>query len=202
MKLALLSALLVAGACSPFASNALALEPGDSAPNFTLTDLSGQKHSLSDYKGKFVVLEWNNPGCPFVHKHYDSGNMSKLQDAARAKGVVWLTINSSATGQQGDQSTAQIQQFLKSDHANPTAYLRDKDGAVGHLYDAKTTPDMYIINPSGKLVYQGAIDSKPTPDPEDIPKATNYVKVALDESIAGKSVTPATTKPYGCHVEY
>lgn len=196
--LALIFALVSAGSFTA----AQAIEPGDTAPNFTLTDLNGQQHSLADYKGKFIVLEWNNPGCPFVHKHYDSGNMPKLQQEAKAKGVVWLTINSAASGRQGDDNTAQIQNFLQGDHASPTAYLRDPQGAVGHLYGAKTTPDMYVINPDGKLVYEGAIDNRPTPDPADIPGATNYVREALDASMAGKPVAVATTRPYGCSVKY
>jgi len=192
-RLALIFALLSAGAAYA------APQPGDTAPNFSLADIQGQKHSLADYKGKYVVLEWNNPECPFVHKHYDSGNMQKLQQEARAKGVVWLTINSAAASPQGD---GQIEKFLSGEHANPTAYLRDTKGTVGQLYGAKTTPDMYIIGPDGKLVYDGAIDNRATPDPADIPGATNYVRAALDESMAGKPVTVATSKPYGCHVEY
>jgi hypothetical protein len=176
-------------------------QPGDPAPNFSLTDVNGQSHSLADYKGKYVVLEWNNPGCPFVHKHYDSGNMQGLQKTAEAKGVIWLTINSGASGRQG-AAQSDIKSFLASEHANPTAYLIDSDGKVGRLYAAKTTPDMYIINPDGKLVYDGAIDNKPTPDPEDIPGATNYVKVALDASMAGKPVPVTTSRPYGCSIKY
>ena len=177
-------------------------EPGDTAPNFTLTDIHGQKHSLADYKGKYVVLEWNNPGCPFVHKHYDSGNIPRLQQEERAKGVIWLTINSAAEGRQGADSAGQIEQFLASDHADPTAYLRDPQGTVGHLYGAKTTPHMFVISPDDKLVYEGAIDDKPTPDPADIPGATNYVRAALDQSMAGKPVAVATSRPYGCSVKY
>jgi hypothetical protein len=177
-------------------------QPGEPAPNFSLTDIHGQKHSLADYKGKYVVLEWNNPECPFVHKHYDSGNIPKLQQEERSKGVVWLTINSAAPGNAGDLSPGDIEKFLSSDHADPTAYLRDPDGAVGHLYGAKTTPDMYVIDPDGKLIYDGGIDNRPTPDPADIPGATNYVRAALDESMAGKPVTVATSRPYGCSVKY
>ena len=194
----LLVTLLSAAAPAVFAAPA----PGDPAPDFSLTDIQGQKHSLDDYKGKYVVLEWNNPGCPFVHKHYDSGNMQKLQQEERAKGVVWLTINSASTNRQGDLPPGQIEKFVQDQHANPTAYMRDPDGTVGHLYGAKTTPDMYVIAPDGKLIYEGAIDNKPTPDPADIPGATNYVRAALDESMAGKPVAVATTRPYGCHVQY
>ena len=197
-RLALTLALLTAGAFTA----AHAIQPGDAAPNFTLTDLSGKPHSLADYKGKFIVLEWNNPECPFVHKHYDSGNMSRLQQQAESKGVVWLTINSAAPGKDGDDDTAKIQSFLHGDHASPTAYLRDPQGKVGRLYSAKTTPDMYVINPDGKLVYEGAIDNRPTPDPADIPGATNYVRAALDASMSGKPVAVANTRPYGCSVKY
>jgi peroxiredoxin len=177
-------------------------EPGDTAPNFSLTDIQGHAHALADYKGKYVVLEWNNPECPFVHKHYDSGNMQKLQSEERAKGVVWLTINSAAASRQGDLPSDQLQKYVQDNHANPTAYLRDPTGSVGHLYGAKTTPHMFVINPDGKLIYQGGIDNKPTPDPEDIPGATNYVRAALEESMAGKPVTVATSRPYGCSVKY
>jgi hypothetical protein len=176
-------------------------QPGDPAPNFSLTDVNGQSHSLADYKGKYVVLEWNNPGCPFVHKHYDSGNMQNLQKQAESRGVIWLTVNSGAAGRQG-ATTNEIKGFLSSEHAAPTAYLIDSEGKVGRLYGARTTPDMYIIGPNGKLIYDGAIDNKPTPDPEDIPGATNYVKAALEESMAGKPVEVTTSKPYGCSVKY
>ena len=128
--------------------------------------------------------------------------MSKLQQEERAKGVVWLTINSSAAGRQGNLPSAQIEKFLSDEHAEPTAYLRDPDGAVGHLYDAKTTPDMYVINPDGKLVYDGAIDNHPTTDPGEVASSSNYVRAALDESIAGKPVTVATSRPYGCGIKY
>jgi hypothetical protein len=195
---ALLSLVLALVSTTCFA----APQPGDPAPNFTLTDLNGQPHSLSDYKGKYVVLEWNNPECPFVRKHYESGNMPRLQEEARGKGVVWLTINSAAAGRQGDFPAAKIQKFLSDNHASPTAYLRDPDGKVGHLYDARTTPDMYVINPEGKLVYEGAIDNKATPDPADIPGATNYVRTALEESMGGKPVAVQTSRPYGCSVKY
>jgi hypothetical protein len=197
-RLALLFALVSAGAFSAFAVP----QPGDIAPNFALPDIAGQKYSLDQFKGKYVVLEWNNPECPFVHKHYDSGNMPNLQQEERAKGVVWLTINSANTNKQGDEPAAQIEKFLHTTHANPTAYLRDQDGSVGRLYGAKTTPDMYIINPGGKLIYDGAIDNKPTPDPADIPGATNYVRAALDESMSGKPVAVTTSRPYGCSIKY
>ena len=136
-----------------------------------------------------------------MHKHYDSGNMQNLQKQAESRGVIWLTVNSGAAGRQG-ATTNEIKGFLSSEHAAPTAYLIDSEGKVGRLYGARTTPDMYIIGPNGKLIYDGAIDNKPTPDPEDIPGATNYVKAALEESMAGKPVEVTTSKPYGCSVKY
>jgi len=194
-RLALLFSLLYAAAA--FA----APQPGDTAPDFSLADIQGRKHALSDYKGKYVVLEWNNPECPFVRAHYESGNMPKLQQEERARGVVWLTINSSAASREGDLPPDEIQKFLQTNHADPTAYLRDPDGAVGHLYGARTTPHMFVISPDDKLVYAGGIDDKPTTDPGDI-SSNNYVRAALSESMAGKTVTVATSRPYGCSVKY
>lgn len=195
-----LIALAAAGALGA-ARAAVAI--GQPAPDFTLTDLNGVAHSLSDYRGKIVVLEWNNPDCPIVHKHYDSGNMPRLQKAATAQGVVWLTINSSAPGKQGSEYSAdEIKAWLKERGASPTDYFRDPDGAVGHLYEAKTTPHMFIITPAGILVYDGAIDSIPSADQADIPRAENYVSEALAEVEAGRPVTKATSRPYGCAVKY
>lgn len=181
-----------------------AVEIGAPAPDFTLTDLDGKPHKLSDYKGKIVVLEWNNPDCPIVKKHYDkSGNIPKLQKSATADGVVWLMINSGAAGKEGGSYTnAQLKDYLAKRNAVPTAYLPDHDGKVGHLYGAKTTPHMYIITADGKLAYNGAIDSIRSADPADIAKATNYVSVALAAVKAGKPVEKASTEPYGCSVKY
>jgi len=179
-----------------------AVEIGQKASDFSLPDTQGKTHTLSQYKGKFVVLEWTNPDCPIVHKHYDSGNMQKLQKEYTAKGVVWLSIDSSAPGKQGNYPPAQLEQIMKSRNAAPTAILLDPSGSVGRQYDAKTTPDMYIINPKGDLIYDGAIDSIPSADQSDIPNATNYVQAALDEAMAGKPVTTASTRPYGCSVHY
>jgi peroxiredoxin len=175
---------------------------GKPAPNFELSDYKGDQHSLSDYKGKFVVLEWINFVCPFSRKHYESGNMPTLQKEYVKKGVVWLSINSSALDKQGNFSADKIKEELKAYKASPTAYLVDPDGHVGRLYGAKTTPDMYVINPRGVLIYKGAIDDKPTADKDDIPDAKNYVKAALDEAIANKPVTITETKSYGCSVKY
>ncbi len=175
---------------------------GQPAPDFTLTDITGQKHSLSEFKGKTVVLEWVNPECPFVRKHYESGNLPGLQKAATADGIVWLCINSAAPGQQGDFDVAQAAAWEKKMGATPTAYFRDQDGKVGKLYDARTTPHMYIIDPQGTLVYEGGIDSIRSTSKADIAKATNYVKQALGEMKAGKPVSVTTSKPYGCSVKY
>ncbi|HVW19978.1 MAG TPA: redoxin domain-containing protein [Opitutaceae bacterium] len=176
---------------------------GRAAPDFALTDLGGKTHRLSDYRGKVVVLEWNNPDCPIVHKHYDSGNMPRLQKSATAAGVIWLTINSSAPGKQGGDYTAgQIEAWLEERGAAPTDYFRDPDGRVGHLYGAKTTPHMFVIAPDGTLAYDGAIDSIPSADQSDIPHAENYVSEALAAVEAGKPVATATSRPYGCSVKY
>src|ERR1700720_1625462 len=175
---------------------------GSSAPDFSLTDAKGRTHSLSQYKGKYVVLEWFNPECPFVKKHYGGGNMQKLQEQYTDKGVVWLTIDSNAPGTEGNLTPEQAEKVATSWKTQQTALLLDPDGKVGRAYGAKNTPNMVIINPEGKIAYEGAIDSKATPNPADIPSSTNYVKAALDQSLAGKSVSNAQTKPYGCHITY
>jgi len=199
--LKLLFILVVFGA---FAGTVCAkVKVGQPAPDFTLTDINGQTHSLSEYKGKTVVLEWNNPDCPFVKKHYESGNIPGLQKSATADGVVWLVINSGATGKEGaDYTPEQIKAWLQKNSAAPTAYCYDHDGKVGHLYNAKTTPDMYVINPDGILVYDGAIDSIRSADISDIAKATNYVKAALEAVKAGQPVPTPVSRPYGCSVKY
>jgi peroxiredoxin len=175
---------------------------GSAAPDFSLTDAKGKTHSLSQYKGKYVVLEWFNPECPFVKKHYGSGNMQKLQDEYTGKGVVWFSIDSSAPGSEGSLSQEQAEKVTTAWKTRHTALLLDPEGKAGRAYGAKNTPHMFVINPEGKVVYEGAIDSKATPNPADIPSSTNYVKVALDESLAGKSVTTANTRPYGCSIKY
>jgi len=175
---------------------------GDGAPDFTATDSNGKTEKLSDYKGKFVVLEWTNSGCPFTAKHYASGNMQKLQKEWTSKGVVWLTVLSSAPGKQGYKTAAEENEYVKEKGASPTAVLMDPAGQLGHLYGAKTTPHIFIINPSGDLIYNGAIDDKPTTDAEDIAGARNYVSAALTEALSGQPVKTASTQPYGCSVKY
>ena len=175
---------------------------GSAAPDFSSPDANGKTQSLSQYKGKYVVLEWFNPECPFVKKHYGSDNMQKLQAEYTGKGVVWLTIDSNAPGTEGNLTPEQAQKVSNAWKTKQTALLLDPEGKAGRAYGAKNTPNMVIINPEGKIVYEGAIDSKATPNPADIPVSTNYVKAALDESLAGKAVTTAQTKPYGCSVKY
>jgi hypothetical protein len=187
-----------------FASGVLgAATVGSPAPAFTLTDISGKTHQLSDFKGKTVVLEWTNPECPFVKKHYEkSGNLPATQKDATADGVVWLQINSAAAGKQGDFDVAAVKAWHDANKAAATAYLRDVDGTVGKAYGAKTTPHMYVINAEGILVYKGAIDDKPTADAKDIPTSENFVKSALASVKSGQPVAKATTQPYGCGVKY
>jgi len=175
---------------------------GQPAPHFTLQGADGKSHSLADYKGKFVVLEWTNPNCPFVHKFYDSNTMQGLQKKETAKGVVWLRINSSAQGQEGFQTDSDLAAYVKSHNVAATESLLDPDGKVGHQYGARTTPHMFVINPKGDLIYAGGIDNEPSTDPADIATATNYVTMALDEAMAGKAVTTPTAQPYGCSVKY
>jgi peroxiredoxin len=175
---------------------------GSTAPDISTTDSKGKTQTLSQYKGKYVVLEWFNPECPFVKKHYGSGNMQKLQQEFTGKGIVWLTIDSSAPGTEGNLTAEQANAKIAEWKAHSTAFLLDPDGKTGRSYGAKNTPHMFIINPEGKVIYEGAIDSKPTANPSDIASSTNYVKVALDESLAGKTVTTPSSRPYGCSVKY
>lgn len=175
---------------------------GQPAPAFNLPDANGGQEALSSFKGKYVVLEWVNFECPFVGKHYGSGNMQKLQKTYTGKGVVWLSINSSAGGKQGALDATKASALVKEKGAAPTAFLLDSEGAVGQAYGAKTTPHMFIIDPSGKLIYNGAIDDRPSTDKADIATARNYVQAALDEAMAGKPVTTTSSQPYGCSVKY
>ena len=175
---------------------------GTPAPAFTATDSNGQSHSLSQYHGKYVVLEWHNQGCPYTRKHYVSGNMQNLQKEWTARGVVWFTVISSPPGQQGFVTPSQENAYLEKMHAAPSAVLMDSDGKVGRLYNARTTPQMIVINPDGNVMYDGAIDNKPTPDVDDIPGADNYVNDALTAAMAGKPIVTPFTRPYGCSVKY
>lgn len=175
---------------------------GEAAPDFSLPDISGNMHSLAESRGKFVVLEWINCDCPFVRKHYDSGNMQSMQKEFTGKDVVWYSISSSAPGKQGNYSPAEWKNLTAKNDISSTAVLLDSSGDVGRLYGAKTTPHMYVINPDGVLVYQGAIDSNPSADPADIASSTNYVRQALGESMSGSPVSEPQTKAYGCSVKY
>ncbi len=172
------------------------------APAFTLTDTNGNEHSLSDFKGKVVVLEWFNHGCPFVVKHYTEGHMQALQQTYTDKGVVWLAICSSAEGKQGYESADGHNKTAEAKGTNATAILMDADGKVGRAYDARTTPHMYVIDTEGQLVYQGAIDDKRSTNPADIATSKNYVKAALDAVLAGEEVEVSSTVAYGCTVKY
>ncbi len=178
------------------------VKTGEPAPDFTLTDTNGKSHTLSEHKGKYVVLEWFNYECPFVVKHYDSKNMQKLQEEYTGKDVVWLSINSSAEGKQGQYAADEMNKLASERGVKATALLLDGDGKVGKLYGAKTTPHMFIIDPKGALIYQGAIDDKPSVDQEDIATSKNYVKSALDAAMAGQPVADPITKSYGCSVKY
>ncbi len=182
--------------------SAYALAPGEIAPNFKLPGIDGKEYELSNFKGKTVVLEWYNRGCPFVRKHYDSKNMQNLQKKYVAQDVVWLTVVSSAEGKQGHADQKSGKEDYDREQMSASAFLLDPEGKVGRLYDAVTTPHMYIIDPQGTLVYEGAIDSTPSADQSDIAKSTNYVDQALSEVLANKKVSVAKTKPYGCSVKY
>jgi peroxiredoxin len=179
-----------------------AAKVGEAAPDFTATASNGQTVKLSANLGKFVVLEWHNNGCPYVGKQYNSGNMQRLQKQWTARGAVWLTILSSAPGKQGYLTASEENDYMAKMHATPTAALLDPTGEIGHLYDAKTSPQMVVINPQGIVIYDGAIDDKPTTDLNDVPGATNYVSLALEQAMAGKKVETPATRPYGCSVKY
>lgn len=193
---------ILAAVLAASAGVVMALPPGSVAPDFKGVDSNGVTHSLSEYRGKYVVLEWANRGCPYEQKHYKSGNMESLQKEWTAKGVVWLSILSDPPGEQGYVTPTEENDYLKTMHASPTAALLDPKGTIGRLYDARTTPHMFVIDPAGKIVYQGALDDKPTPDPASLKGADNYVSDALNAAMAGKPVAVAVTKPYGCAVHY
>jgi peroxiredoxin len=194
-KLTLASMLLTAAA-------AYAVKVGDAAPDFSGTDSKGKTQRLSAYKGKYVVLEWSNRDCPYTRKHYQSGNMQSLQKEWTAKGVIWLTILSSAPGQEGYVTASEENAQIAKVHAEPTAAILDPKGTIGHEYEAKTTPDMFVIDGSGKVIYEGAIDDHPTSDVSDIKISKNYVSEALTQAMAGGAVATSYTRPYGCSVKY
>ena len=198
----LASLVLLSGALILTVPAMAAPEVGKPAPDFTATDSNGKTVKLSDQRGKIVVLEWTNHDCPFVKKHYGSGNMQALQQEAGQQGIVWWSVISSAPGKQGHVSPQEANELTRSRKAVPSAVLLDPEGRVGQLYGARTTPHMYIIDPQGKLVYMGAIDDKPSTNPADVATANNYVRTALKAAQQGQSVEPAVTQPYGCSVKY
>lgn len=192
---------------APFMSSAHAASVvvGQNAPDFSALDAAGKAHKLSDFKGKFVVLEWVNPGCPFVRKHYrgdKTGNMQTLQKEFTSKGVVWLSINSTEQQSFDYLAPAKLIAWANEKQASPSATLMDESGKIGQLYGAKTTPHMYIVNPQGQLAYAGAIDSIASSRVDDIKLATNYVRQGLSEALAGKAISVSASRPYGCSVKY
>ena len=197
-----LALLTVVAFAAPVAAQTDQADIGEPAPDFTLEAADGETHSLSDFEGKYVVLEWLNFECPFVGKHYGSGNMQALQEKYTDEGVVWLSIVSSAPGKQGYYPPDEMVKQKKRHNGNMTAILMDPDGTVGKTYGATVTPHMYVINSDGELVYRGGIDDKPTTDEADIEGATNYVDRALTAVMNGEEVSPKQAKPYGCTIKY
>ena len=197
-----LTALATALATLCSAGAFAAAAPGQVAPDFTLSDTTGKPARLSDYKGKWVVLEWVNPGCPYVQKHYDSRNMQGLQKEFGGREVVWLAVNSTKPSHYDYMKPAVLQGWMKDKGGAPRATLMDEFGDTGRAYSARTTPQMIVVNPEGRVVYNGAIDDKRSYSPEDVKGARNHVRAALDESLAGKAVSVASTTPYGCSVKY
>lgn len=193
-----LSSVLLLATVGVFAS----VSNDKAAPDFKLPGVKNETVSLSSYKGKYVVLEWTNYECPFVKKHYKSGNMQALQKEFTDKGVIWISVASSAKGKQGYYDKDQWAKLMADHNVSVTDIALDEKGKVGKKYGAKTTPHMYIISPEGKLIYQGAIDDKPTYDEADIPSSKNFVKAALDQALSGQPVADNNTKPYGCSVKY
>jgi cytochrome oxidase Cu insertion factor (SCO1/SenC/PrrC family) len=198
----LLSMTLAGCAALAVALPALAALPGAAAPDFTVADTAGKPVKLADYRGKFVVLEWTNPECPFVRKHYSSQNMQGLQKEWSAKDVVWLTINSTNASHSEYKKPDEMASWMRAQGAAPKATLIDGTSTTARAYGAKNTPHMFVIDPAGKLVYDGAIDDKRSTDPADVKIAHNYIRAALTEATAGKPVTTASTTPYGCTMKY
>ncbi len=199
-----LTALAAAGLLTgAMATDALASAAvGQPAPDFSAVDTSGKTRKLSEFRGKTVVLEWVNPGCPFVRKHYDSANMPALQKEFTGKNVVWLAINSTEKAASDYLAPDRLDAWIKDRSGTPTATLMDEEGTVGKAYGARTTPHMYIVDPQGRLVYAGGIDSIPSARASDIKTATNYVRQGLNEALAGKPISTAATQPYGCTIKY
>jgi peroxiredoxin len=200
MRSLLLATVVLGAAALAFGASGK-VEVGASAPTFDALDSKGNTVKLEDLKGKYVVLEWSNFGCPYVQKHYNSGNMQSLQKKYTQKGVVWLTIFSSAEGQQGYYKPAELTK-LGVEKKMSSKLIPDADGALGKMYGAKNTPTMFVINPEGQIIYMGGIDDHATPDPSDLPNSKNYVAAALDEALAGKTVTVSKSRPYGCGIHY
>jgi peroxiredoxin len=194
--------LLLIALCAAFPLAQAAPAVGQPAPDFTLRDATGKTVKLSDYRGKLVVLEWTNPGCPYVRKHYDSGNMAATQQDAVAQGAVWLSINSTEKDSSDYLDGAKLVAWQQQRKLRSTATLMDEDGVAGKAYGARTTPHMYIVDAQGRLAYAGGIDSIPSSNPADIRKAVNYVRQGVAEAAAGKTITAATTRPYGCSIKY
>lgn len=201
MKKILIAAVMSTFLILPGGASATATV-GKPAPEFSLSDLDGKPVKLADFKGRHVVLEWHNTHCPFVMKHYDTGNMQALQNRYDAGDTVWLTVNSTNPAHQDYLSNAKLKDYIADKKAAPDAYLTDAEGAVGKQYGARTTPHMYVIDPTGMLVYAGAIDDKRSSSKADVKEARNYVAAALEESRAGKPISTASTTPYGCSVKY
>lgn len=201
MKLAaqVLSMIVVFGV--PVLSYGVA-EPGKAAPDFEVQDANGNKRNLKEFAGKWLVLEWYNKDCPYVRKHYDSGNMQKIQKAAIEKGFAWLSVISSAKGKQGYLEAAEAVAVVANEKSAAQGMLLDSTGKMGRAYGAKTTPHMYMIDPKGVVVYAGAIDDNDSSNPSVIPKSKNFVMTAMDEALAGKKVATASSRPYGCSVKY
>jgi peroxiredoxin len=202
MKISPLVSWSVALALAGSATFAAAARVGQAAPAFSAVDVSGKAVSLTDYKGQTVVLEWVNPECPYVRKHYGSANMQATQKAATAKGVVWLAVNSTDTRHVDYKEPAAMAAWMKSQAAAPTATLMDSDGKLGRAYGARTTPHLFVIDAPGTLVYAGGIDDKPSANPADVKTAINHVNAALADVLAGRPVAQPVTRPYGCSVKY
>jgi peroxiredoxin len=192
----------LAASAAGYAQAAETPKVGEPAPGFTLTSAAGNEHSLSDFKGKYVVLEWVNHGCPFVKKHYETGNMQATQKMATESGHVWLSICSSAPGKQGHMSAEKAAEKSKAVSSEATAYLLDENGKVGKAYGATRTPEIFIISPEGKIVYHGGIDDRPTARKSDVEGANNFVLAAMKSLEKGEAIANATTQPYGCSVKY